>query len=198
MPHSPGGSGDRAITAEGLDRLLERLHPDRDEAAGEYEHLRRALRRFFESRGAGDADGCTDAAIDRLARRLAEQTAIDNVRHYAYGIARLVLLEQRRQPAAASIEVLADLPAPPPADSEHDPRQECFDRCLAELPAESRALLLGYYQSERAARIDNRRQLALGRGLSDNALRSRVQRLRDRLEDCIRRRLAMRPGSRRP
>jgi DNA-directed RNA polymerase specialized sigma24 family protein len=61
----------------------------------------------------------------------------------------------------------------------------CFDRCLAELPADSQSLMLQYYQGERSEKIANRRRLATALALSENALRSRVQRLRDRLEDCV-------------
>jgi DNA-directed RNA polymerase specialized sigma24 family protein len=67
-----------------------------------------------------------------------------------------------------------------------DPVHDCFDRCLAELSDESRSLLMRYYDGERSAKISNRRKLASLMGLTDNALRSRVQRLRDRLEQCVR------------
>ena len=50
---------------------------------------------------------------------------------------------------------------------------------------ESRTLLLRYYEGERQAKISNRQRLASLLGVSDNALRSRVQRLRDRLEQCV-------------
>ena len=72
-----------------------------------------------------------------------------------------------------------------PAADDRDPRQDCFDRCLAELPEDSRSLLLRYYEGEQSAKISNRRRLASLLGLTDNALRSRVQRLRDRLEQCV-------------
>ena len=55
------------------------------------------------------------------------------------------------------------------------------------MEAASRSLVLAYYEGERGAKIANRRRLAEALGLSDNALRSRVQRLRDRLQTCIER-----------
>ena len=61
-----------------------------------------------------------------------------------------------------------------------------LDRCLADMPAESQSLLLRYYEGEptrRSSIVVSLRRL----GLSESALRSRVQRLRDRLERCMER-----------
>jgi len=69
--------------------------------------------------------------------------------------------------------------------AEESPRLDCFDRCLSEMPSEGRALVIGYYEGERDTKIANRRRLSASLGLSENALRSRVQRLRDRLEACV-------------
>lgn len=174
------------MTAAGFTRLLERLHPDPDEAAAEYEHLRHALTRFFDWRGAWPPDECADEALDRLARRLEEDTAVTNLRSYAYGIARLVLLERRRQPQMTPIDEAPELAgAAAPVASPEDRLHDCFERCLGNIDAENRSLLLRYYDFERQAKIANRRRLAAALGLSDNALRSRIQRLRDRLEQCI-------------
>jgi RNA polymerase sigma factor (sigma-70 family) len=176
----------RSITAAGFARLLARLHADADQAGQEYERLRRALVKFFDWRGAPAPEECADDAIDRLARKL-EETIVDDVRSYAYGIARLVLLERQRQPVLSSIEshsgaigVFVE-----PLSEERDRVHDCFELCLAELPADGRAVLLRYYEGERHAKISNRRQIAATLGVSENALRSRVQRLRDRLERCL-------------
>ena len=77
-------------------------------------------------------------------------------------------------------------PAPP---IDHDPEphlHECLERCLAALPADARTLILEYYQDQRRQKIDRRVRLAAQLGLSANALRSRAQRVRDRLERCVR------------
>ena len=177
---------DRALTASRFAALLARLHPDPSQAGVAYEHLRRALMRFFDWRGAGAPEECADECLDRLARRLGE-VAIGDVHQFAHGIARLVLLERTRRPATASLNELPDPPAPAPVEADDTgPLRECFDRCLAALPADGRALIVGYYEGERDRKIANRRRLCASLGLSDNALRSRVQRLRDRLEACVR------------
>ena len=173
-----------SITADGLARLLRRLDSDRDRAASEYERLRRTLIRFFSWRGASEPDFCADEAIDRLARRLEEGVIVDDIGTYVRGIARMVLLERQRAPVPAPIEALD----PPGEATQHEPDEgvvECLDACLAALPAEGRSLVLAYYEGERGAKIANRRRLAKSLGLSDAALRSRVQRIRDRLEECM-------------
>jgi DNA-directed RNA polymerase specialized sigma24 family protein len=179
-------AGDRrSVSADSFARLLERLHPDSEQAAHEYERLRRALVKFFDWRGLPHADECADEVLDRLALKLRD-TEVRNIQQYMHGIARLVALERRRVPAFSSIDETAyvTLAAPAPRD-DASPLQDCFDRCLAELPEESRRLLLRYYDGERTAKISNRRRLASMLGVTENALRSRVQRLRDRLEECV-------------
>lgn len=180
-------TGDRSITSRGLARLLARLDADGERAGAEYERLRRVLVKFFDWRGAWPPEECADVTLDRLARRLEQDTEVLDIRQYAQGIARLVLLERQRQPHIASIDEhpdLIDRPAAAPAGT--DPRHDCLERCLAELPAEARGQILDYYQGERQAKIANRRRLAGTLGLTDNALRSRMLRVRDRLEGCIR------------
>jgi DNA-directed RNA polymerase specialized sigma24 family protein len=180
-------AGDRrSMSAHGFTHFLERLHPDPEQAGQEYERLRRALVKFFDWRGVSPPDECADDVLDRLARKL-EDTEVENVQKYVYGIARLVALERRRAPAFSSIEAMPGLAlaAPAPAE-EQSGLHGCFDRCLAELPEESRSLLLRYYEGEQQAKITNRRRLAAMLGVTENALRSRVQRLRDRLEQCMR------------
>ena len=170
----------------GWHRLLARLDPDVDRAAAAYEHLRRALEKFFDWRGVWSADECADETLDRLARRLDEGVDIADVRNYAYGIARLVLLEWQRRPSSVWIGPDSELAAPPVAAGDAGDRlRECFDGCLAALPEDSRVLVLEYYVADERKKIENRRRLARSFAISENALRSRVQRIRDRLERCV-------------
>ncbi len=175
------------ITAGALRHLLARLDADGDRAALEYERLRRSLIKFFDWRGVWPPDECADDVLDRLARKLEGGTTVDDVPKYALGIARVVLLERRRDPIIIAIDEAVDLARRPAVDpsGEDEGLHDCFDKCLMQLPQDSRALITGYYEGERGAKIANRRRLALSLSLSDNALRSRVQRLRDRLERCV-------------
>jgi DNA-directed RNA polymerase specialized sigma24 family protein len=182
-------SGTSGLTAEALSRLLAGLHDDRERAGEAYEALRRTLVKFFDWRGATHPDECADETLDRLARKLDEGATIDDPGRFARGIARLVLLERWRRPDArlrpADDSRLAQVPAPvPPEPPEAQPRDGCFERCLGELPEEGRRLILGYYAHSGRVRIEARKRLADSMRLTENALRSRAQRIRDRLERC--------------
>jgi DNA-directed RNA polymerase specialized sigma24 family protein len=185
------------LSARGLARLLERLGSDPDRAGEAYEALQQTLVKFFDWRGAGSPEDCAAETLDRLSGKLDEGTQVDDVSSFALGMARLVLLEQWRSPDARRVTAdeafLQRLAAPDAPDEE--PRRDCLDRCLEDLPRESRDLVLRYYLDEGRSKIDNRRRLAEELGLSDNALRSRVQRVRDRLERCIRECMNTKPGS---
>ena len=180
-------SAERGLSADGLARLLARLDPDRERAGALYEGLRRTLVKFFDWRGSWSPEEGADETLDRLSRKLEAGEPVEDPRSYAHGIARLVLLEQWRRPAARATQAdeqeLASIPTPDPA--EEGALSACLQRCLEDLPPEGRELILEYYSDDGRAKIDRRRRLAEAHGLSENALRSRVQRLRDRLEECI-------------
>ena len=184
LPLSGTRSGrGRGLTPSGFRRLLERLHSDPDQAAAEYERIRRTLVRFFDWRGVERPDECADTVFDRLAHRLEEEVDIQNVPQYALGIARLVALEAARARGHAPLEESYDIAAAVPAGEDELIRS--FDECLAQLPEESRTLLLRYYEGGHGRRTTVRKELAVALGITESALRNRVQRLRDRLEACI-------------
>ena len=176
------------ITASAFERLLGRLDADPGRAAEAYEALRLSLTRFFDWRGAHFPDECADETMNRLARRLDEGAAVADIRGFALGIARLVLLEQARSPHLRQDQLDEQRIGPAPAvDPDPEPRlHDCLETCLASLPADARTLILDYYQDQRRQKIDRRVRLATELGLSANALRSRAQRVRDRLERCVR------------
>ena len=170
------------LTHGALHALLARLDQDPVRAAEKYEHLRRALLKFFSWHCTPDPEASVDTTLDRIARRLDSGHAVDDVPAFAYGVARLVRLEQQRLSAAmrtVSDEHLENAAAPEPAAT--DIREACLHSCLAELPEADRELILTYYVGTGRDRIGGRAQLATALGVSDNALRLRAQRIRDRL-----------------
>lgn len=176
------------IASPRLDVLLERLGDTRDAAGDAYESLRRMLCRYFEVRRAHDAAELSDEVIDRLARRLHEGTEIGDIGAFARGTARLVLLEARRRPAAATLDV-ETLAPPSHADGLADDLEAgsyCLDRCLARLDATARSQITVYYTADGRNRIEGRKRLALSLGVSPTALRLRMLRLRFALEQCMR------------
>lgn len=175
---------------QAFDRLLDRLDADRARAGERYEELRRTLVRFFQWRGAPFPDEHADETFDRVARRLAGGIVVANLGGYCYEVARLVALEVRKNPAArAAVLEPAILAAGPAADDEaarREARAVCLEECLAALPVEQRTFILEYYRDDQRRRIDRRRLLAERLGLRREALANRAQRLRDRLERCVR------------
>jgi DNA-directed RNA polymerase specialized sigma24 family protein len=174
------------LTADAFAQLLARLHSDPEQAGEVYEALRGTLLGFFTWRGAATPEECADETLDRLAAKLAEGVVIEDVRRFARGVARLVLLEHWRDPALQRATLDETTPRPPaPPEAGDEGRHACLERCLAELPEDGRTLILRYYTSDGRSRIDSRRRLAQDLRVSESALRNRAQRLRDRLERCL-------------
>jgi DNA-directed RNA polymerase specialized sigma24 family protein len=174
------------LTSAALDRLLAGLDADPTAAGQKYEHLRRALLKFFTWRGTPEPETSVDETLDRLARRLDAGHTIDDIPAFAYGVAKLVFLERRRQSTAMPVTsdegLVARAAAAPPEREEV--RDTCLNGCLGELPRDDRDLIVTYYVGAGRDRIQSRARLAATLGLSENALRHRAQRLRDRLRIC--------------
>jgi DNA-directed RNA polymerase specialized sigma24 family protein len=168
----------------GYHRLLTQLDPDPTCAAAEFERLRRKLVRFFESRRATFPEDEADETIHRVARRLGSGVAVLDIEAFAAGTARRVLYESRRGAGLRLVPLeLEAASAAAPEPPEPDARPARLRRSLAALPGESRALLLAYYATDDAVgRIEARRRLARERKLHPSTLRTRVQRLRERVE----------------
>jgi RNA polymerase sigma-70 factor, ECF subfamily len=176
-----------ALTQSSLDRLLTSLDPERERAGELYEIVRRKLLKFFDCRASPTPEDDADETINRVARRLADGEAIENMAAYFYGVARLVLLESgrqhRREVASSDAMSAATLRE---ESSESDIRLRCLEQCLQALPAANRELLVAYYEGDKGGRIRQRHQLADAQGLPINALRIRVHRLRVTMEECVR------------
>ena len=173
------------LTQEAFDRLLDSLASDRDSAASKYLEIRANLLRFFEWRGCPFPEDHADETFNRVAKKIVDGEEIRNHSAYIVGVARLLVLEiiktQSRQR-----EALNDLPeSPPERDELSEVRIECLQHCLQQLPAESRELIVEYYQGDKSVKIENRKKLSTRLGLTINTLRMRAQRLRDRLQVCV-------------
>lgn len=175
------------LTENALNGLLAALAEDRSQAGKKYLLLCKNLQRYFEVRGFSASQSAADEVINRLARKLESGQTIENVNTYALGIARLYSLELRRSPEQKTSGDLPELSVPPVEQaSETDQNLVCLDKCLNEIPAEKKEIIVGYYRGERREKIENRRKMAEKLGLRQNALRSRAVRLREKLASCIR------------
>jgi RNA polymerase sigma factor (sigma-70 family) len=183
---SPYKSG-WTLGEEAFRKFLARLDPDPARAGVEYERLRMMLLKFFDWRGAHFPEDCVDETLNRVIRKLDRDESIEEVFSYCHGIARLVFLESRKRREVSQAEVVDRLPGTAfRVDNERDEeRMECFEQCLDELSLESRQLIFQYYSEDKRKKIDNRKELAESLGIPSNALRSRAQRIRKRLEECI-------------
>jgi DNA-directed RNA polymerase specialized sigma24 family protein len=175
------------LTAEVFAKLLTNFDPDPEKAGIKYEALRRKLVKFFDWRGAYFPEECADESFDRIARKIEHGEVISEIVTYAHGVARLVLLEELKSSnhQRVDFETLPPIAVNPIEFPEANPQSDCFDHCLQELSLANKQLILDYYQHDRREKIDLRMALAANYGIPMNALRSRVQRLRNKLEECV-------------
>jgi DNA-directed RNA polymerase specialized sigma24 family protein len=186
------------LTREGLERLLLALGQNREEAATRYERLREKLVFFFARRQFILAESLADEALDRLATRLTTGEPIEVPESYAYGIARLVAQEESRRgmrEAEANRHYARNISTVSDTQNEGE-IQEAMEACLSRHSEEDRKLLMEYYTSRGRALIDHRRQMAETLGMTPNAFRKRVFRLRRAIEVCVRARLTQKNGTR--
>jgi DNA-directed RNA polymerase specialized sigma24 family protein len=180
MNSGPSPKKEWELTEQAFSKFLAWLNPDADKAGDLYENIRRKLIKIFVCRGCTCPEDLSDETINRVVRKVQEigETYVGDPALYFYGVARNVHLEYlRRQP----------VPPPPPAPEQ--PHSEavyaCLEKCMDRLSPRSRDLVLAYYQEEKHAKIDLRKQLAGQLGIPLNALRIRACRIRANLEDCV-------------
>ena len=170
-----------------FDALLAALSPDRVVAGAEYERIRSRLIRFFSIHQARSPEDLADTAFNRIARRIADGEEIRNARQYLSGIGRILLFEDRekRRQEEHVLRMVANA-----SDARSDEElADALEACLETLPAGARDLLARYYSADGRKRIALRQQMAEEMGMELNALRNRALRLRERLEECVQKRM---------
>lgn len=199
MSAMPTRKKEWVLTRDALDALLARFDESLDRAAEEYELTRARLVRLFRYRGCSSPYELADETVDRVARKVAEGEEIPRheLQNYFYGVARNVLREHLRNPAAFALPIdelpHSEHPSEDPDESseadqaqqESERRLRCLEGCLRNVPADTRRLIISYYEGEEGAKIKNRRSLADGLGISVNSLRIRLHRTRQKLEQCV-------------
>jgi hypothetical protein len=188
-PRSP--ASDTSLTRERLDRLLRALSDDEAAAAERYALLVRRLVAYFGWQRCADAERLADEVVDRVARRLAEGEPVTHVGAYALGVARLVAKEARARLIRDERRARDYAQSARRDGGGDEPALRCLDRCLERLGADRRHQLLEYYTQDTASRIEQRRRLADRLGVAPTALRNRMLRMRQDLEGCVGRCLAL-------
>ena len=184
-------SVDKLLTSRGFERLLEQLHADRDTAGRTYERLRCRLVRFFEGRRCAFPDDHADETLNRVARKLDAGETIQDVTTYVIGIARMVVKEAARAASREVVQAMSHLPdqvtRPAASSTEASRLLDCLHACLDQLAPTDRDVIVQYYQNEKGAKINNRKDLAARMGVQMNALRLRAFRIRAGLQGCVNR-----------
>lgn len=181
------------VSEESFNRFLALLAPGPEEAAEAYFGLRSKLSMLFQMRGFPDPEGPADETLERLVKRVSESgNEILDIRAYALGIAKKILLEHQRstRKTVSFDSQRLDLQSSPEQSSiEHSDVQrrseDCFRKCLGTLSPQTKELLLAYY-SVGGKPMKTRELLAQELGLSLNALRVKIHRERSSLNSCIR------------
>lgn len=181
MNVSPPLKKEWALTQKAFDQLLAWLGPDRELAGEKYEEIRRHLIKIFVCRGSATPEDLADETINRVIRKIPEVAAgyVGNPALYFYNVAQKIHLEYLRKQNTT--------PPPPPVIQPEDVEQKyrCLDQCMQSVTPNNRALILQYYQEEKQAKIDRRKELAERLGVAVNALRIRACRIRSQLEACV-------------
>jgi len=177
-------------------RLLTWLDEGIDSQGERYLDIRDRLVHYFARRNSAAPDDLADETLNRVARRLEETGAIDDVApaRYCYIVAKFVLLESLRQRAREAGPLRDDtdaaqslrIAAPDAAGDERERTLACLERCLQTCTASDRALILDYYGGQHDSARSQRKHLAGRLGLTANSLAIRACRIRSRLEACVR------------
>jgi hypothetical protein len=178
-----------------FDALLQRLNADEAKGGFGYEALRRRLILYLRRHEPVEAEALTDEALDRLARRLEEGAAITDSALFAFGIAKLIVLEARARNTRRDAALRDPQFAAATEDEDVvDPvLVTALQECLRHIGRRGADLLFAYYRDDDARRIRTRRSLAMALGISLNTLRNRALRLREALEACVRKRTGTPP-----
>ncbi|MGE0882573.1 MAG: sigma-70 family RNA polymerase sigma factor [Blastocatellales bacterium] len=178
------------MTEEEFRRFLNWLDADRELASQIYEKLRRRLIVYFIKRQCAAAEDLADKVLNAVMEHVLKQNVLllGQPLPYIFGIARNVY----RQYLSKQISFDGDmdwqrLSFPDFSDetSEKEQRSACLRNCLREMKGQDRQLFLLYYLKKIEALDEYRIRLAKQFGLTINALRLKMMRLRDQLRICI-------------
>ena len=146
---------------------------------------------FFERHGCYTPAEKADETIYRVTKKIAGGEQIQNLPGYCYAVARNVLHEYWKDPgrgwAALDADLEGKMPSTDPRESERERHQmeqnerrvACMKKCLQRLGDEEREFITRY------CTVKNRKELAAQSGLTLNALRIRVNRIRVELRKCV-------------
>ncbi|HEX8736858.1 MAG TPA: hypothetical protein VF721_16110 [Pyrinomonadaceae bacterium] len=178
------------LTQQNFDALLDWLSPNREQAAEQYENIRRGLIRFFRFRGCADPLTLADETINRVAAKASTFNSAENVKtiSYFYGFASNIYLEYVRTVKSREIQLEPEyfsfsqnLKSPDASNVQC----ACLEKCLTKIPREESSMVIQYYAREKSQKIELRKKLAERMNLNIPALHTKVFRIRNTLRECI-------------
>lgn len=177
-----------ALTKDEWDCFLNWLEPDHAQAGVKHELLRQRLISYFTRRGCRHAEEQADKTINRVIQKAPwrDPRYAAQVLPYCFGVARWILREYIREQARLHADPPSDTTPQPDNNSEDkEIKDRCLAHCLGKLLEPERRVFHRYYQVEGRAKFGCHEQLAEEQGITINALRIRMYRLREQLRRCI-------------
>lgn len=173
---------DGELPPDPYEALFEWLGPTRAEGEKKYREIENRLNRILLKKGCTDPENCVAETIDRVALKATElkKTYEGNPLWFFISVARNVHWEHLKE-REVPFETVPDAVIQP----EVNLARECLRECLTLLAVDQRHLVLDYHVNMKKAKIDLHRRMAEELGLTTNALRLRVHRLRMGLEECV-------------
>jgi DNA-directed RNA polymerase specialized sigma24 family protein len=162
-----------------------------------YLEIRQRLVLYFDRKNCAIPDELADETLNRVARRLEEEGAIESETpaKYCYIVARFVGMEYLREKQKenslldnARRREQENSFVPPSVNNERETRERmlnCLEQCAEKLEPRNREIITRYYYGKERIKIENRRGLAEELGITMNALSIRACRIRDKLEACV-------------
>jgi RNA polymerase sigma factor (sigma-70 family) len=176
--------------------FLSTLSSDRDTAEAKLKDIRRRLVIMLDCRRCTCSEDMADEAMLRFAHRLPKMDPpfVGDVIPYLYTVAYNLYLEYIDKQLLPLPDDVTELPAPDEdAVNTKEQLHKCLDACLEVIDPTSRELVLDYYRLEKQSKINFRKSLAQELGISVNALRIRLHKIRAGLEECIEKCLGLKP-----
>lgn len=197
---------DWSLTAEAFESLLLSFDNDREKASLIYEDIRKRLIRQFRANRSLLAEDQADEVFNRIARKISDEDFIlDRTNPYPYfhQTARYVLLEYQRQNRRRILGLDdlndADEPAFDPIAAIEKAEEKlhtelglnALRECRKNLRPEELEILDNYNAATGKDKKYLHEQLAAGLGKTQNALKIVITRMRKKIIECAKKKLAI-------
>ncbi len=171
-------------TTNDFESLLSWFSENRELAGEMYEKIRVGLIRYFYFKGCKNGEDLADETINRVTKKLSslDFSAQNKPATIFYGFAQNVALEELRKD---KLKVPIDPNFREKTQDSKEPKFNCLDECLKNLPTADETLLRQYYEKSKSEKAHHRQKLAKDNNLSEVNLHVKLHRLRKTMRNCI-------------